>query len=191
VRNTILGLTVSFLVSCFLIAQESNLPPESTDDYVIGMEDVLAVSVWGEPELSVPELVVRPDGKVSLPLVNEIQASGLTPIQLQEQIAEKLGDFIADPNVNVTVIKIFSHTVSVVGQVSQPGLYTLGSPTTILDLLARVGGVTEFAKKKDIRVVREENGRTRLFRFNYKDVIKGKNLQQNILLKDGDILLVP
>lgn len=190
-RNTILGLTVSFLVSCFLIAQESNLPPESTDDYVIGMEDVLAVSVWGEPELSVPELVVRPDGKVSLPLVNEIQASGLTPIQLQEQIAEKLGDFIADPNVNVTVIKIFSHTVSVVGQVSQPGLYTLGSPTTILDLLARVGGVTEFAKKKDIRVVREENGRTRLFRFNYKDVIKGKNLQQNILLKDGDILLVP
>lgn len=190
-RKIVLGLIVFFLLPFSSIAQEANPLAESKDDYVIGNEDVLAVSVWKEPDLSVKELVVRPDGKISLPLVNDIQASGLTPKQLQKQIEAKLKEFIAAPNVNVTVIKIFSHTVSVVGQVSKPGLYTLGSPTTVLDMLARVGGVAEFAKKKDIRIMRKENGATRLFRFNYKDVIKGKHLEQNITLKDGDVIMVP
>jgi polysaccharide export outer membrane protein len=185
------GLIAFFLLPLCLTAQEPKASAGVTDDYVIGMEDVLAVSVWKEPELSVKELVVRPDGKISLPLVNDIQASGSTPRQLQEQIAEKLKKFIETPNVNVTVIKVFSHTVSVVGQVNRPGLYTLGSPTTVLDILARAGGLTEFAKTKDIKIVRKENGKTQLFPFNYKNVIKGKDLQQNITLQNGDVLMVP
>lgn len=172
-------------LSC-LIAQEA-----VKDDYVIGAEDVLSISVWKEPELSIKELVVRPDGKISLPLVNDIVASGNTPKQLQEQIGEKLKEFITAPSVTVTVIKIFSHSVSVVGQVNKPGMYTLGSPTTVLDILARVGGLTDFAKAKDIKIVRTENGKTQQFPFNYKNVIKGKNLEQNILLKNGDTVLVP
>jgi polysaccharide biosynthesis/export protein len=174
-----------------LIAQAPGPSTESKEDYVIGTEDVLSVSVWREPELSVKELVVRPDGKISLPLVNDIQASGLTPRELQARIAEKLKEFVASPNVNVTVIKIFSHSVSVVGQVTKPGLYTLGSTTTVLDILARVGGLTEFAKSKNIKILRNEGGSIKQFPFNYKNVIKGKDLQQNIVLKNGDTVLVP
>lgn len=161
------------------------------DDYVIGPEDVLAVNVWKEPELSIKELVVRPDGKISLPLVNDIQAGGLTPIQLQEQIAGKLKKFVESPNVTVTVLKVFSHTVSVVGAVGRPGPYVLGSPTTVLDILARAGGVTEFAKAKNIKILRNEDGKQVQYPFNYKNVIKGKDLEQNITLRNGDIILVP
>lgn len=160
-------------------------------DYVIGTEDILSVNVWKEPELSMKELVVRPDGKISLPLVNEVQAGGLTPKQLQAKIAEKLKDFVEAPNVTVTVIRIVSHTVSVVGQVSKPGPYVLGSPTTVLDILARVGGLTEYANAKSIKILRNENGKNLQFLFNYKNVIRGKNLESNIFLKDGDIILVP
>jgi polysaccharide export outer membrane protein len=174
-----------------LVAQAPKPSAEATKDYIIGVEDVLAISVWREPELSVKEVVVRPDGKVSLPLVNDIQASGVTPKQLQDQITGKLKEFVATPNVNVTVIKIFSHKVSVVGQVSKPGLYTLGSQMTVLDILARVGGLTELAKAKEIRILRNENGKSVQFPFNYKNVIRGKGLSQNIALKDGDIVLVP
>jgi polysaccharide biosynthesis/export protein len=182
----ILWSCIGFLMlCCCAFAQEVK------EDYIIGAEDVLSISVWKEVELSVKELVVRPDGKISLPLVNDILASGRTPKQLQEQIAEKLKEFVAAPNVTVTVLKVYSHKVSVVGQVSKPGLYTLGSPTTVLDLLARVGGVSEFAKAKNIKILRTENGKNLQFPFNYKNVIQGKDLQQNILLKDGDTVLVP
>lgn len=185
-KRTLLGFIGIIAFSCCLAAQEV-----ASEDYVIGTEDVLSISVWKEEELSVKELVVRPDGKISLPLVNDIQASGMTPKQLQEKIAGKLKEFVAAPNVTVTVIKILSHTVSVVGQVSKPGLYTLGSPTTVLDILARVEGLSEFAKMKNIMILRNENGKTLQLSFNYKDVIRGKNLQQNILLKNGDKVIVP
>jgi polysaccharide export outer membrane protein len=186
VKGTILACVGLFILSICLFAQE-----KVQGDYVIGSEDVLAVSVWKEPELSVKELVVRPDGKISLPLVNDIQANGLTPKELQTRIADKLKEFVDSPNVTVTVIKTLSHTVSVVGQVSKPGMYTIGSPTTVLDVLARCGGLTEFAKTKDITIIRNENGKIQQFPFNYKNVIKGKDLQQNILLKNGDKVLVP
>jgi polysaccharide biosynthesis/export protein len=175
-----------FILSLCLIAEEIK-----QDDYVIGEQDILAINVWKEPELSVKELVVRPDGKISLPLVNDIQASGLTPKQLREQIAEKLKEFVASPNVNVAVIKTVSHTVSVVGQVNKPGVYAISSPTTVLDLLARVGGLAEFAKAKEIKILRNEKGKIQQFPFDYKKVIKGKDLFRNILLKNGDTILVP
>ncbi len=168
--------------------QTSTSVPE---DFVIGMEDVLAVNVWREPELSVKEVVVRPDGKISLPLINDLQASGLTTRQLQERIAERLKEFVASPNVTVVVVRIVSQSVTIVGQVLKPGVYYLGSPMTVLELLARAGGFREEARIKKIKIVRKEGGKTSQFSFNYKDVSEGKNLQQNITLKNGDAVIVP
>jgi polysaccharide export outer membrane protein len=188
-------LVVACCVPAGVVAgtQESKPAAEASakEDYLIGLQDVLSILVWKEPELSVKEIVVRPDGKISLPLINEIQASGLTTRQLREQIAEKLRDFVASPNVSVTVAKSLSQSVSVMGRVGKPGAYLLGAPMTVLDVLARAGGLSEEAKPKEIKIVRTENGRTVQYSFNYKDVIKGKNLQQNITLKNGDIVLVP
>jgi polysaccharide biosynthesis/export protein len=186
VKQILFGCSGIFLLSLFLLAQEAK-----KEDYIIGPEDVLTINVWKEPDLSMKELVVRPDGKISMPLVNEIQASGMSPKQLQEQIAVKLREFVETPIVNVTVIRVFSHSVSVVGQVGKPGLYPLNSPATVLNIIARAGGLTEFAKEKNIKVLRNENGKTLQFPFNYKDVINGKNLQQNIFLKSGDTITVP
>jgi polysaccharide biosynthesis/export protein len=174
-----------FIFSLCLMAEEVK------EDYVIAIEDVLSISVWKEPDLSIRELVVRPDGKISMPLVNDIQASGKTPMQLQTEIVDKLKEFVATPNVTITVIRAVGHRVSIVGAVGRPGIYTLGSPTTILDLMARVGGVSEYAKAKNIKITRKENGKILQFPFNYKNAIRGIDLQKNILLKDGDIVLVP
>ncbi len=176
-----------------LRAQESKpaAGTQVTEDYQIGLQDILSVMVWKEPELSVKEVVVRSDGKISLPLIHDIQASGFTTKELREQIAERLKDFVAAPNVSVTVVKSLSRSVTVMGQVGKPGSYLLGAPMTVLDVLARAGGLTEMAKPKSIKIVRSEGGKTVQYPFNYKDVVKGKNLQQNITLKNGDIILVP
>jgi polysaccharide export outer membrane protein len=160
-------------------------------DFVIGLEDILSVFVWREPDLSVKEVTVRPDGKITIPLINDIQAAGLTADQLQERITEQLKDFVASPSVTVVVVKVMSQKVSIVGEVAQPGVYPLGGPMTVLELLARAGGLREYAKKKDFAIVRQEGGRSIRYKFNYKDVSEGKNLQQNIALKNGDIVIVP
>lgn len=204
-KNILCGVLVFVLASGFSLqaqnppsaprapAQPAKVenPQAVPKDYVIGLEDGLAIVVWREPELSVKETFVRPDGKITLPLINDIQASGLTAEQLQEQIAEKLKEFVAAPNVTVIITRISSQKVSIVGEISAPGIYTLGSPMTVLELIAKAGGLREYANKKKIRIVREEGGRTLQFMFNYKDVVQGKNLKQNIPLKNGDIVIVP
>lgn len=161
------------------------------DDYIIGVDDVLSIFVWKEPDFSIKELFVRPDGKISLPLVNDIQAGGLNTKELRQNITEKLRDYVESPYVTVMVLKVQSRSIAVVGQVSKPGAYQLSTPITVLELLARAGGVTEYAKCKDIRVVREENGKTLQFEFNYREAIQGRNLKQNIQLQVGDVVLVP
>jgi polysaccharide export outer membrane protein len=162
-----------------------------TKDFVIGPEDTLSINVWREPELSVKEVVVRPDGKISIPLVSDIQASGFTPQQVQDKLAEKLKEFVASPVVTVTVIRISSLSVSIVGEVQKPGAYPLVFPMTVLELLARAGGVTLDAKAKKIKIIRKEGANTLQFPFNYKDVKNGKNLQSNIVLKNRDVVIVP
>jgi polysaccharide export outer membrane protein len=162
------------------------LPP----GYLIGAEDVLLVIFWREKEMSA-EVVVRPDGKISLPLLNDIEAAGLTPEQLRVQLTDAAGKLIQEPTVTVVVKAINSRKVYVTGQVGKPGYYQLTAPTTVLQLLATAGGVAEYAHSKDIRIMRTENGRQVSYRFNYKDVIKGKNLKQNIELKPGDTVIVP
>jgi polysaccharide export outer membrane protein len=168
------------------------LPPAVTPppDYVIGADDQLTIIFWREKEMST-EVSVRPDGRISLPLLNDIQASGLTPDQLRLSITEAAAKFIEDPTVTVVVKAINSRRVFVTGQVGRPGPYPLTAPTTVLQLLALAGGVAEYAKSEQIQVMRTEDGKTTNHRFNYKDVIKGKKLEQNLLLRPGDTVIVP
>ena len=161
------------------------------NDYIIGVEDIMAINVWKDAELSLKDVVVRPDGKISFPLVGDIQADGLTVKQLQDTITDKLKEYVTAPVVTVTITRIFSKSVSIVGQVQKPGVYTIGSPMTVIELLSRAGGPTIDAKTKKIKIFRKENGKTLMFLFNYNDIVSGKNLSQNILLKSGDEIVVP
>jgi polysaccharide biosynthesis/export protein len=159
-------------------------------DYVIGPEDVLAIVFWRDKDLST-EVMVRPDGKISLPLLNEIMAAGLTPEQLRQTLTEQAQRFVEDPNVTVVVKTINSRRVFVTGQVSKPGPYPLTAPTTVLQLISMTGGLLEYADAKNIVIMRNENGQSVNYRFNYKDVIRQKNLKQNIELKPGDTVVIP
>jgi polysaccharide export outer membrane protein len=126
-----------------------------------------------------------------VPLVGDIQASGLTPMQLQERVTERMKEYVAAPSVTIVVLRIGSRSVSIVGQVAKPGIYYLGAPMTVLELLARAGGIGPDAEEKKIAIVRTEGGKTVSYRFNYNDVSKGKRLEQNIELKNGDTVIVP
>ena len=161
------------------------------DSFVIGSDDVLAISVWKEPDIS-RAVPVRSDGKISLPLVGEVQASGQTPKQLEVAIASKLQNYISEPDVTVIVQEIKSQKFNILGQVSRPGSYLLTNSTTVLDAIALAGGFRDFAKQKSIYVLRQNpDGTQARLAFNYKEVIKGKNAEQNIKLVPHDTLIVP
>lgn len=158
--------------------------------YVIGEQDVLNINVWKEPDLS-GTTVVRPDGKITLPLVNDIQVVGLTTKELQELLTEKLKPFLTVPQVTVSPREINSRKVYVIGQVSHEGAFGINGTTTVLQMIAQVGGLRDFAKRKRIYVMRTENGKQIRYPFNYDDVIQGKRMNQNILLQPGDTVVVP
>jgi polysaccharide export outer membrane protein len=157
--------------------------------YVIGSEDTLHVSVWKEPDLTAT-LPVRPDGKISLPLLNDVQASGLTPMQLAASITEKLKKYVADPRVTVVVSAMNSQKIYVLGEVVHTGAMPLIPQMTVLQALASAG-FTQFANTKGIYVLRTESGKQQKLPFNYKLVIKGESMGQNIMLKPGDTIVVP
>lgn len=158
--------------------------------YVIGPNDVLSVVFWRDQDMSA-EVSVRPDGKISLPLINEVDAAGLTPDQLRDRVAQAASRYIADPTVSIVVKQINSRTVFITGEVNKPGAYPLMAPTTVMQLISLSGGLREFAKEKDIVILRNtENGQTAI-PFNYKDVVNRKRLEQNILLQPGDTVVVP
>jgi polysaccharide export outer membrane protein len=159
-------------------------------DYVIGPEDVVAVMFWRDQEMS-GDYVVRPDGVITLPLLSDVMAAGLTPEQLRDSLTKEATKFLEDPNVTVGIKAINSRKVHITGMVSKPGVYPLTAPTTVLQLIATAGGLQEFADSKKIIIVRMENGRQVAHKFNYNDVKKGKNLAQNIQLKPGDSIIVP
>ncbi|MFZ0980613.1 MAG: polysaccharide biosynthesis/export family protein [Candidatus Acidiferrales bacterium] len=169
---------------------EAKAPATADPNYVIGPQDVLDIDVWKETELtrSVP---VRPDGKISLPLLNDVQAAGLTPTQLSEEITTELKKFITDPQVTVIVTQINSQRVYILGEMARPGAYPLLPGMTVLQGLSSAGGFTPFANMKKIYVLRNEGGKQEKFPFNYKEVVKGKNAEQNIVLKAGDQIVVP
>ncbi|MGE0813753.1 MAG: polysaccharide biosynthesis/export family protein [Vicinamibacterales bacterium] len=163
---------------------------DAPPDYVIGPDDVLDVIVWREKELST-DVKVRPDGKVSLPLLNDVQAAGLTPEEFRLALTEAAAKFVEDPSVTVIVKQINSRMVFVMGEVVKPGTYPLTAPTTVLQMLALAGGPTTYAKLDEIGVVRTVGGKTTRFLFNYKDVTRGRKMEQNIVLRPGDTVIVP
>jgi polysaccharide export outer membrane protein len=163
---------------------------QTPPDYTIGNDDVLTIVFWRDKDMST-EVQVRPDGKISLPLLNDVQAAGLTPEQLRANINERAGTLIEDPTVSVVVKAINSRRVYITGQVGKPGIYPLSESTTVLQLIAMAGGVDEYADSKKIQIIRTENGKSISHKFNYQDFIKGKNVSQNIELKSGDTVIVP
>jgi polysaccharide export outer membrane protein len=163
------------------------LPPLG---YTIGPDDVLSIVFWREKDMSA-EVVVRPDGRISLPLVNDVDAAGLTPEQLRVNVTKLASKFIEEPTVTVVVKNINSRKVFITGQVNKPSQYTLSGPTTVLQLIAMAGGVLEYADSENITVVSTVDGKPASFRFNYKEVVKRKNLAQNVQLKPGDTVIVP
>jgi polysaccharide export outer membrane protein len=170
-------------------------PPVSSltplpSDYVIGPEDMLQVSIWKNDALS-RTMPVRPDGKISIPLLHDIHAAGLTPMQLRDKIATALAEFMPNPEVSVTVIEVKSFRVSVLGEVQKPGVLQLKSATTILEAIALAGGFRDFASPSKIVVFRKDNtGATKKLRFNYNRAVNGQS-EENLNLMSGDVIVVP
>jgi polysaccharide export outer membrane protein len=163
--------------------------PSLPKDYVIGVEDVLNIVFWRDKDLSA-EVTVRPDGKISLPILNDVPAAGMTPLQLAATLQQAAAQFVRDSGATVIVKEVHSRKVYVVGEVAKPGTYALGGEMNVMQLIAQVGGFAEDAKKNDVVIVRTENGKEHRFKFNYGEVVRGKNVQQNIQLLPGDMILV-
>jgi polysaccharide biosynthesis/export protein len=175
------------------ILSKKEAQPETAvdgDQYVIGPEDVLYIYVWKEEALT-RTVPVRMDGKISLPLIQEIKAAGLTPLQLKEVLTRKLKEFIENPIVSVTVMEANSFKVYVTGLVKNPGVYRLRSETTVVQIISLAGGFTEWANPKKIMVVRKEDGREKRIAVNYKKIMSGRDTSSDIILKTGDTIIVP
>ena len=163
---------------------------ELPEDYIVGPEDVLGIVFWGDPKLS-SDVIVRPDGKISLPLVNDIEVIGLTPEQVRLKVIEHAKRFVEAPAPTVVVRQINSRKVFITGMVARPGPFPLLRSTTVLQLIALAGGLLEFANAGDIVVVRNDHGQQLTFPFNYNDLKNRRNLTQNISLRPGDTVIVP
>jgi polysaccharide export outer membrane protein len=160
-------------------------------DYLIGEGDVLQISVWGEPSASVPIATVRPDGKISMPLIKDIQVAGLTPAQVEGTVSEKLSKLVRSPDVTVIVSQINSKKIFLTGAVKREGPLKYVYRMTVLQAISEAGGLTDYAKRKNIYVLHIENGRQYRFAFNHVAVLKGEHMEQNIVLSPGDIIVVP
>jgi len=160
------------------------------DQYVIGPEDVLYIHVWKEEALT-KTVPVRMDGMISLPLIQEVKAAGLTPLQFKEVLTRKLKEFIENPIVSVTVTEANSYKVFVTGLVKNPGVYRLRSETTVIQLIPMAGGFTDWANQKKILIVRKEDGREKRITVNFKRIVAGKDPGSNIILKAGDTIIIP
>jgi polysaccharide export outer membrane protein len=210
-RITTAILTVAVLgqLTAALPGQSSSPPPAKEDGsaqnraaarsatgvvqppgYVIGPEDVLSILFWREKDLSA-DVVVRPDGMISLPLLNDIHAAGLTTDELREKVMTEANKFVEDPNATIVVKQINSRKVFITGQVAKPGAYSLAAPMNVLQLIALAGGLLEYADRGRISVMRTEKGNPVAYPFNYNWAIERKNLKQIIDLKPGDTVLVP
>lgn len=159
-------------------------------EYRIGPEDVLHISVWKEEDLD-RKVLVRPDGGISFPLAGDIQVSGRTPLEVQDEIRSRLQRYVPDAEVTVSVDKISGYTVFVLGEVEQPGQFTLGRYVDVVQALTLAGGFTPYASNRNIQVLRRQDGREVTFSFDFRAVSRGRNLEQNIILQSGDVVLVP
>jgi polysaccharide biosynthesis/export protein len=160
------------------------------DNYLLGPEDTVEISVWKEPELT-KQLVVRPDGKITYPLIGEVQAAGVTVKQLQAEILKRLEKYVTDAHVTVILLKAQNYKIYVTGKVNKPGDFVLGKPVNVMQAISMAGGLTPFASPGSIMVLRSMGGKEEVFPFNYKDVAKGQFLEQNRTLLPGDVVVVP
>jgi polysaccharide biosynthesis/export protein len=204
--RVLLTISLVLMISAAVMAQSDAAAPttppaagqapekekaHSDDAYMIGANDVLTVNVWKEPDIS-RSVPVRSDGKISLPLAGELQASGQTPRQLEQEITKRLQSYISDPEVTVIVTESKSQKINIMGMVARQGTYLLSGSTTVMDAIAMAGGFKDFAKQKAVYILRSNaDGTQKRFPFNYKEVIKGKSLEQNIRLLPGDTVVVP
>ncbi|MGB8472976.1 MAG: polysaccharide biosynthesis/export family protein [Candidatus Acidiferrum sp.] len=172
------------------VASQPRKATTKDPNYSIAPDDVLTIDVWKEPEIS-RTVPVRRDGKISLPLLNDVQAAGLTPTQLGSEIVERLRATIVHPQVTVIVAQMSSQQIYVLGQVTRGGAYPLVPDMTVMQALSIAGGFTPYANVKKIHVMRKENGEDKIFSMNYKEVISGRKTEQNIHLKPGDTIVVP
>jgi polysaccharide export outer membrane protein len=201
-RTSLLSLCMCAALSVPLLAQSTRQPqsanttpskpvasPSLPKDYVIGVEDVLNVVFWKDKELSA-EVLVRPDGKISLPMLNDVPAAGMTPEQLAAAVQQAAAKFVRDPGATVIVKEIRSRKVYVIGEVTKPGTFPLASEMNVIQIIAEAGGFLESANKSNVVVVRNENGQERRYKVNYNEVVRGKNVGQNIRLLPGDTILI-
>jgi polysaccharide export outer membrane protein len=182
----LLALWLIFLAAAPSWSEEAPAAP----DYLLGPEDVVSISVWKDEHLT-KEVVVRPDGMVSFPLVGDVAAAGRTVEDLRVDIAKRLSRFIPNAHVSVSLTKILSYRIYVLGRVTKPGEFMVGHHTDVLQALSMAGGLTPFAAENDIKIMRRIDGDEQVFEFRYGDAKKGKDLKQNILLQRGDVVMVP
>ena len=173
-----------------LLAPAFAQPPSSEPGYRLGPEDVVLISVWKDEHLT-KEVVVRPDGMISFPLVGDVAAEGATVEELRAELAGRLIKYIPNVNLMVAVTKVMSYKIYVLGRVTKPGEYLVGHYTDVLQALSLAGGLTPFAAENDIKIIRRTRGEQLVFLFRYGDVRKGRDLEQNMLLQRGDVVLVP
>jgi polysaccharide export outer membrane protein len=195
-----MGIWAAFIIIPMALPQEVKETPTEkqsqaevvadNEHYIIGPEDILYIHIWKEEALS-RTIPVRMDGKISLPLIDDIQAAGLTPLQLKEILIQKLKEFVEVPNVSVMIMEANSFKVYISGQIRNPGVYRLRSETSLLQIIPMAGGFTEWADQKKILIIRKGNGNGMRITINYKKILKGEAPDSNIILKPGDTIIVP
>jgi polysaccharide export outer membrane protein len=188
-----IGAALLFLIASVMFGTNNSHAQQvmqNTEEYVLGPEDILEISVWKDETLT-KQVVIRPDGKISFPLIGEVQAAGRTANDLRQELVKKISEYMPDPVVTVILHSINSYKIHVIGKVDKPGTYTLGEIVNVMQALSLAGGFSPFADLNDIGILREDNGKQVRIKFNYDDVAKGKHLEQNINLKSGDVIVVP
>jgi len=186
-KSPLIGALLSVLL---LLPMLSHGQASKGLEYRIGPEDVLHISVWKEEDLD-RKVLVRPDGGVSFPLAGDIQVSGRTPLEVQDEIRSRLQRYVPDAEVTVSVDKISGYTVFVLGEVEEPGQFTLGRYVDVVQALTLAGGFTPYANGRDIQILRRQDGREVTYSFDFRSVSRGRNLEQNIILQSGDVVLIP
>jgi polysaccharide export outer membrane protein len=191
-RNLLCACLLLALLTPFTGSAQDKAAPQSTSvaDYLIGPGDVLFISVWKDESLT-QNVPVRPDGKISFPLIGEIIAGGKSVNQLKEEIEKKIARYVPEPILSVSVREINSLLIYVIGRVNNPGRFVLNTNINVLQALAMAGGCNSFANKNDIKIFRESQGGTRILEFKYDEVVRGKGLEENVTLRRGDVIVVP
>jgi polysaccharide export outer membrane protein len=187
----VVAVLIPSLMALDAFGQDAKAVVGKMGDYIIGNGDMLEIVTWKEPDFSRQEIVVRLDGKISFPLLDDVQATGSTPTQLKKVIEQKLKEFVSNPSVTVTVRNAASQRFYILGEVVRTGEYPLAKDLTVLQAFALAGGFTEWASKKEIILFRKENNQDKVIRINYKEITKGQDFSQNVQIKADDTIIVP